>query len=295
MAEAHDPVDVLSNIGKTWAGVAVLATVVVYALGFLSLRSYHTALGIDVDLGVFDDRYPLAGARFLVFALACLVTWAIPVLMLAAVWHAVRGIGGPLGLRPPGWLREGLRFVLLGLLAFATVTFSQVLVIHDLLLDQRIPPRAWAAGKLVCWLAADPDAGGRYPILSFQLLLVLTALTIAWAWHEGWQPGPSRRGLALLLWLLAVVELMLLPVYHGTFFTGQIVRQLEAAPAGLDGLAGDVWLVYRGSTKAVLFAHERAGTPQLITVDPAVLDGQPLVGVTSISKLLEIEGCPNLS
>lgn len=289
MAEVQRPVDALSDLGKTWAGIAALATIVLYALGYLSLRSHHTALGIDADLGVFDDRYPFAGARFLVFALALLATWAIPLLMLAAVWHSVRRLRRPRRLSLPDWLGAGLRLVLLALLAFATVRFSHVLLIHDLLLDQHTPPRSWAAGKLVCWLDLDED--GRYLILSFQLLLLLSALTIAWAWHEGRQPSPARRWLGLLLWLLAVVDLMLLPIYHGTFFVGTIARRLEHAPAGVDGLAGDVWLIYRGDAEAVLFARDHARTPQLITIDTAKLDGQPLVGVANISKLLEIEEC----
>lgn len=126
MAEAQRPVDALSDLGKAWAGTAALATVVVYALGYLSLRAHHTAFGIDVDLGVFDDRYPFAGARFLVFALALLATWAIPMLVLAAVWHAVRRVRRPCRLSLPDWLGAGLRLVLLGLLAFATVRFSHV-------------------------------------------------------------------------------------------------------------------------------------------------------------------------
>jgi hypothetical protein len=116
--------------------------------------------------------------------------------------------------------------------------------------------------------------------LGFRLLLLLlTGLTVAWAWHEGWQPNPApaRRGLVLLLWLLAAFELMLLPVYHGTFFADTIVRRLEGAPDGVGGSAGDICSARR---------------PRLITVDAMALNGLPLVGVAHVSKLLEMQGCP---
>jgi hypothetical protein len=320
MAGSQDPLDALAGFAKAWAGIAALATVTVYALGYLSLRSRHSAFGIDVDLGVFDDRYPFAGARFLAFILAYSASLALPLLVIAVVWRGVRRVRGRLALSSPTWPGGVLRLVLVGLLAFATVTFLKVLLIHDLLLDQRRPDD-WAAAKLVCWLATDPDieregvnpersgelsepttegpadAPGRtasasdYLALSFILLMVLTGLTIAWAWHEGRQPGPARRGLASLLWLLAAVGLMLLPVYHGTFFADTIVRRLDAAPAGVAALAGDVWLVYRGNEKAVLFARDPARDPRLITVDAALLNGLAIVGVAHIGKLLEIKEC----
>lgn len=289
MAEAPRPLDTLQDLGKAWAGTAALATVVVYALGYLSLRSHYTAFGIDVDLGVLDDRYLFAGARFLVFTLVNLASLVVPLLLLAVVWHTVRRAGAPPALSAPSWLAGGLRLVLLGLLALASVTFAQVLLVNNLLLGQRFPSRAWLADQLVCWLATGPSA--PYLVLTFKLLLLVTGLTIAWAWREERQPSPARRGLAILLWLLAALELVQLPIYHGIFFADTIVRRLTGAPAGIGGLDGDVWLVYRGKENAMLFGHDPGRQPRLVAVDAAVLDKRPLVGVAHIGTLLEIGGC----
>src|SRR5689334_4294162 len=169
MAEAQKPLDTLLDLGKIWAGIAALVTVVLYVLGYLSLRSHYSAFGIDVDLGVFDNRYSFAGARFLVFALTTLASWTIPLLVLAVGWLAIRPVGALFVRLMPDWLTVGLRLILLGLLAYATIAASQALLIHDLLLNRQLPG-SWASDKLVCWLAADPKVGGPSLAITFKLL-----------------------------------------------------------------------------------------------------------------------------
>lgn len=301
MSDQQSALDTVLELTKAWAAVASLATVIVYVLGYLSVRSHYTAFGIDVELGLFDDRYTLAGARFLVFALANLATLAIPLLLFGAAWPVVRRLVPGTELLRRGLPKNGLRLVLLCLLAFAGVTFAQLLQIHDLLLDQSLPGvspngkwsnKSLAANALVCWLAAGPEKGGTHLTVTFKALLLLACVTLGWAWGEARQDCPTHRNLAPVLWLLAALTVILLPVYHGIFYADTIVRRLADAPPDVKGAVPPVWVVYRGASKAVLFARDASLGAHLVAINVTALDNQSLVGTDHISRLLEIEGCP---
>ena len=57
-----------------------LITMILYILGYLSVRFHLTALGIGTDLTIVDERYLFTGARFVIY----LVT-AIPSLLFLVI------------------------------------------------------------------------------------------------------------------------------------------------------------------------------------------------------------------
>ena len=61
-----------------WATYMVLGNLLLYIVGYLTLRFHLTAMGIGTDLAVLDERYLVTGARFLVYLLA-----AVPSIVLA--------------------------------------------------------------------------------------------------------------------------------------------------------------------------------------------------------------------
>lgn len=84
---------------KDFSTYTAIGTFLIYLFGYLALRFHLTALGIVTELGVFDDRYLFAGAKFLVFLAAELPVLAIvglPLALLAGfVWRRLPRLHKP--------------------------------------------------------------------------------------------------------------------------------------------------------------------------------------------------------
>ena len=54
----------LQSVGAHWASWSLIGTFVLYVLGYLTVRFHLTVLGVGTDLGILDERYLFAGAKF---------------------------------------------------------------------------------------------------------------------------------------------------------------------------------------------------------------------------------------
>ena len=84
-----------------WATYMVLGNVLLYIVGYLTLRFHLTAMGIGTDLAVVDERYWFTGARFIVYLLAAVPSILLLALPVAAVaWGAGKLFGIDVVLKP---------------------------------------------------------------------------------------------------------------------------------------------------------------------------------------------------
>lgn len=282
----------LARVGGLWGSVAALATVLIYAIGYLSQRFHYTALGAAPELTIFDERYLFSGARFLVF----IVVETVPLVALAALVSAaviaVRRSGGgegrerTSGPQPPTRKALALEALFLSVLVVLTMVFSLKVVEVTGLLFRSAAPGEPVAHRLTC-MALDP--GDPYRLVHFKLLILLLAAALALAWRAETRQHPfALRG---GVWFLVVVQLMLLPIHHGTLYADKRLSEL----AGLPDLAaaGKVWLVDRGSSLATVLVTVGSGAEnrRLYTVATSDLNDVAVVRLAPLGAAIALSGC----
>jgi len=60
----------VKTLAGYWTKYSVIASFVLYLVGYLALRFHLTAIGIGTDLAVLDERYLFTGARFFLYLLS---------------------------------------------------------------------------------------------------------------------------------------------------------------------------------------------------------------------------------
>ena len=205
-------------LGGDWAKYSVVGSFVVYVAGYLSLRFHLTAFGVSTDLGVLDERYLFSGARFLVYcvsALPSIVLLALPV--AAVIWLVHRVMPLRQLSRLHSTMGTPLALTLLGILfsfCFIQFVMRQCFDFSDLLLAPALPAQPMWLVKL---------------LLNDQLMPVyFSALVAATMCHlpccrsaDPTTASPALRAGRGLLWLLAAVQLLMLPVNYGILVLDQ--------------------------------------------------------------------------
>src|SRR6185503_19541464 len=201
----------LSSLGANWMTYSVVANLVLYVVGYLTLRFHLTAMGLgtDLDLPVFDERYLFTGARFLVYLVAAvpsIILVALPVAVLVGV--AVRIVPEEARLRARLWLQDANRLTLVGIVfsvLMIQLVMRQCFVFSDLLLAPELPRTpAWLVNLLV--------DGSLMPL--YFSALVPAAGFAAFA-----------RG---LLVFLAAVQLLLLPINYGVLIIDKTLPRVAS-------------------------------------------------------------------
>jgi hypothetical protein len=122
-----DAVSRLRSVGLPWATWSLISSFMLYVLGYLTIRFHLTALGAGTDLGIIDERYLFAGAKFVVYLVSACVTLLLLLLLPAGLCYAAyrllsrrrRPEGQPPNGRLAGfraWCLDQKRMLLLGVL-----------------------------------------------------------------------------------------------------------------------------------------------------------------------------------
>ncbi len=243
-----------------WAAASGIGTFMVHAAGYLALRQQLTALGIETDLAVVDERYLFAGLRFclhlvlslpqllLLLALPAVVAWVLrkPAAAIGHRLHVKRyGVRRPLA----SLLRAPKLAVLAGIvLSVVAIQFvmRQIFLFDQLLLRPALPRPQWLARVLL-------DDAGVWQTAYFGALLLwvtLTAALLASAWRRG-----ASRGLCGLLAALVLVQGMLLPITYGSLTAGREVPRIAWPPAA-GSPPGEAWLVWETDKGLTLLARQ---------------------------------------
>ena len=264
----------LVETAKSVSVVLTSAAALAYAGGYLALRARAHALGNDPGFTLVDQIYVFAGFRF---ALTTLVALLCITPLLIGIRAGVSGLTPHL---KPG-SRAACAWIAVITLAALTLASFTTLTVDAVLLD------APAAGDCVHRALAQSILGGGQLGSPITLAATLTAaLSVSWLYDRYRAEGPADP-LTRVLTVIALVQLVLLPIQHGIFYADRNGRALARLPAGVTGVLSPVWLLDRGSDRAALIARTADGRLCLLTVKVDVLDGIPVTRVAPLNTIVD--------
>ncbi len=277
MPARMDPEAITKNLGATLTAAAGLG----YACGFLVVRARAHALGTDPGFVLLDQNYVFAGFRFALITLFVLLVTAPGLLLIAAAGSFVARFG-------PRTIQHSLEWAAAVGLGLLTVTgFYLTLRVQNVLLE---PSTATCRTALA---DAAIDDSNNLGILVILVATMVAACSILWlrARARHVQLGNLTR----LLGVIASLNLLLLPILHGTFVTDRKAYRLSRAPEQLTDIDPPLWLIDRGADdRAILLARTKNGRVELIPIKADKLDGIGTTEVTTLGKIVgvgELPGC----
>jgi hypothetical protein len=270
----------LTSLGTNWMTYSVVANLVLYIVGYLSLRFHLTAMGLgtDLDLPVFDERYLFTGARFLVYLVSAVPSIVLVSLPLALVaWAARHSVPEGVRLRARLWLLDAHRLTIVGIVfsvLMIQLVMRQCFVFSDLLLAPALPQTpAWLVNLLV---------DGSLMPLYFSALVAASAVPIAILVAVRDVPTAGFAAFARgLLVFLAAVQLLLLPINYGVLIIDKTLPRVASLNDKRPLAAGDqAWLLWEGKNgntylvrasdrRRSLVTLPRGDTPtEIVSFDP---------------------------
>jgi hypothetical protein len=298
-----DTGETLKALAGTWGAAAALGGVVLYLVGYLSLRFHVTTLGLVTDLAILDERYLFAGAQFLVYlVLAVPIVVLIGLVVSALAYAPYRLIAARRGMKPGDavegrwqglrlWWAAPHRLALTGIVvsvAMIQLVMRQCLVFRNLLLAEELPSPAWLQELLL--------AGEGLQSLYFTGLLAATAGTaglLLWAWSRPEQTSLSRA-LSRLLAVLVAVQGLMLPVNYGILLAYKTLPKVANV-----GDTGDIpqgqaaWLVWEGKDSITYLLRKRVPDKEevreLVTLPRSKVDQIRIIDYNRILRVLFAE------
>jgi len=254
----------VKTLAGDWTKYTVIASFVLYLVGYLALRFHLTAIGIGTDLAVLDERYLFTGARFFVYLVAtvpALVLVALPFAALAWLLHRF----APMRLRAAvcTQILRPSRLLLLGIVfAVAMIQFvmRQCFVLNDLLLARTLPSEpAWLISILFNEMLAP---------LYFSVLVAacIVTLTILWFTRElfSQNPNPGFAFCSGLLAFLAGVQILLLPINYGVLIVDKSLPRVAALGARPLADGDEAWLVWEGKDSVTFLTRNAQRTERVL-------------------------------
>jgi hypothetical protein len=260
-----------------WATYMVLGNVLLYVVGYLTLRFHLTAMGIGTDLAVVDERYWFTGARFIVYLLAAVPSILLLALPVAAVaWGAGKLFGMDVVLKPRPMALFGIIFAVV----MIQFVMRQCFFFSNLLLAGNLPAEpAW----LVTLLLDD-----QLMPLYFAGLVAASAIPFAiLVWLRAGGNQTISPFLMNLLLLLAVVQILLLPINYGILIVDKSVARVTAVGKTPLASGEEAWLVWEGQNGVTYLVRRQADKHRaLVTVPRADADRTEIVGFDRIFPTL---------
>ena len=258
----------------SWSSFIVIGSFFLYLTGYLALRFHLAALGLAIDLPMFDERYLFDGARFFVYLVSTVPSLLLVMLLILLLGGIITllcwilsfgsGISDFFSKRPPSSLRNqtdncfhnhwsSLRpkwltsdclawlGIILAVLMIQLV-MRQCFLLNNLLLAKDLSEVPGLLNKILL----DPTDG--YMALYFSSLVYMTLLSAS-IFYYAWKVQESRSVFArYLLGFLLGVQLLLLPVNYGVLVLDKLMPRVTEVIT-LDLLKSDkeVRLVWEGN------------------------------------------------
>jgi hypothetical protein len=326
---SQDFVDRIKAMVGSWPSYAALGSFMLYFLGYLSLRFHLTAFGAGTDLGILDERYLFAGAKFLVYIITTIPIVLLLALLLTLIVLAIVGL-----LRLPfrrlssnarmkvGRLINSERLESYvcspSVLSMTGIVVSLILIqfvmrqcfhFSNLLLAEDLHEPDWIGslftdeGLLRSILLND--GGSLSEALYFGGILAGVAVTITLFLFavkcrrhilktqssEAQRVGPAL--LVALLGFLAAVQILLLPVNYGILVMDKVVPQVTdlggKEPLQLGQRAWLVWEGHDGVTYLVHGSEQNSEQRKLVTLSKSELKRTEIIRYDSILKCLFVK------
>ena len=267
--------DRVKSLAGSWPNFATLGGVVLYLLGYLTLRFHLTALGAGFDTTVVDERYLFTGARCVVYLVSLVPNVVLLALILGAiVWLPTRLVPARAreriaarSARIIGWLAQPRRLALIGI-AFAVLMIQfwmrDCFELSDLLLRARLP----ADNRPADWLALDD--GTRIALFFTWLVAgcLISGVVLLAVWKQPADADGDGAGvLRPLLAFLVAVQWLLLPVNYGYLVVDKSLPRVASLDGSTPLPAGTrAWLVWEGKEGITFLTRKDDGARNLIFV-----------------------------
>lgn len=243
----------LDKFFKEHAGsisLTALGTFLLYASGHLAQRFYLQVLGLDVEMPIVNEGALYLGANFVFYLITSLPLWLVPLLPFYLFRHKLRDLAG----------KASSKLLTILALLWAVGAFQlvgrHVFSIRKVLLSADFGPE---------WLRFLMLEGTASRLLFFVALCVACLPTIAWVVRLVRDPAllPTTLGKVakIVLILLAAAQVLLLPIYFGTYTAlGQFPRVLVERSDNLTLPPGTLWKLH-ADEHYTYFLLESTGQP----------------------------------
>jgi hypothetical protein len=258
---------------KELSGLLAGAGAMLYVFGYLVVRSQSHALGTDADLALIKETYVFAGARF---AITTTIALLVTAPFVAGLYYAAKRIIPALPAAMQ-WTVQFLAALALGLLVLTQLSLvlqpEGILTCGD--------PTAMQNRFLRAVLVEDSYRGLGLVLLGTGA----AALSTAWLWEHSRAARPPRLP-RMIVAIVIVLQVLLLPLQVGTYYPDLKAQELAQAPAGLNGVLPPLWIIVRGSDRAVLLIRNQDNRFALVQVKTDALDGIPIT-IRHLDKILQ--------
>lgn len=252
-----------------WTSIAAVGTFLLYLFGYLALRFQLSTYGVVTNLDVFDQRYLLAGDRFLVYV----VSTAPHVLVFALLGYGIAylpfrllpvSIRTSIGARVAAFTQRAICVPLFGTLAalcLIEIVMRKCLIFGHLLFAEKLPRYDWLDDLLLA------DDGAK---TLFFTGLVAGVLLTGLIWRRSMQlmdaARPLSRMLTAILTFLWAVEILLLPVNYGVLIASPQLPRVENSSLQARPPGERLWLVWDAKEARVYFAYGADGRRAMVSV-----------------------------
>lgn len=272
-----------SSLPKLWVTFTAIGSFFLYFFGYLVLRFQLSSVGIDNDLGMIDERYLFAGARFLVYFFSTIPTCLLLISPIVGCVALLRRKLFPFVSewfeRPDLLLWTGIPFAVL-VIQFVE---RQCLPFNGLLLLDSLPQPEWLRRVLL-------DQTGAIDSIYFSGLLLATAIC-ALLWWRVWlrRAGASKT----MLWLLALlcgISFLLLPVNYGIVIANKDFGRVGTLDGKEPLKTGETaWRIWEGKD-TVTFLVKNGASRRLVAIDKKEIRRTEILGYDFVLRTLFGDG-----
>jgi len=255
----------LNLMEKKWSTFIMIASVVLYFFGFLSLHSHLYVMGVTPDYQFINGRYLFDGINFLLYIIFCIPPVIPLILLLMCIiyifrfsnklfmqitakllpknvqsyiqtkWHNyVSFFFGPLPL---------LCIIILLIFLFIQIVMRKVLHIVHIPLWKVLPDDS-TYGNFLVFLFSHQGKGSSY----LFVLLIVTGLAItSWLYFKQIQFTQIKlKILHIVLGVLILIQIILLPISYGIISNKQLQRISKNNSLPLK-TTENAWIIWKGN------------------------------------------------
>lgn len=236
-----------------WTVVTALGSIVLYLMGYLTLRFYLTVLGIGTDLSVLDERYIFEGVRFFIYLVSSVPIIAMLLLILVVIFYvpwrvltiAVAQLPDAFRHKIGTFLSASNNLALTGIIisvAIIQLIMRQALLFVNLLLAKNLPDPEWLQ-----YLLLTENEGHRQLFFCALLAGVMISAGFLLSALSKKEKTSSSDVLTGVLGVLISVQLLFIPINYGTIISSKTMPSVRVI-SGSQNVAEEreAWLIWEG-------------------------------------------------